>query len=56
VNPVYSKMPVEKGFMQSRDATVNLVYQMRTGTVQYSTVLKESGLLKVNPIHGKTRV
>jgi hypothetical protein len=52
-------MPLEKGFMQSRDATVNPVYiseAHRDCTVQYSTVLKESGFLKVNPIHGKTRV
>jgi hypothetical protein len=59
VNPVYSKMPVEKGFMQSRDATVNLVYiseAHRDCTVQYSIVLKKSGFLKVNPIHVKTSV
>jgi hypothetical protein len=42
-------MRVEKGFMQLRDATVDLL-------VQYSTVQKESGLLKVNPIHDKTCV
>jgi hypothetical protein len=24
VNPVFGKMPVEKGFMQSQDATVDL--------------------------------
>jgi hypothetical protein len=28
-NPVYGKMPVERGFSQSRDATVDLVYSLQ---------------------------
>jgi hypothetical protein len=37
VNPVYGKLPVNSKVMQSRDATVDLVYGLQTRSIKYCT-------------------
>jgi hypothetical protein len=53
VNPVYSKMPVEKVFMQSRDATVDLCN--RETRKMYQKLAKSGFLLQIKLYQEITR-